>query len=333
MGCLEENLKSGELRRLLIVSPSGGLNDVLCQLADALRLAQYTNSAVVIDNRHKTGATRFLGDLFTFRTNQKVFLDLDRNDQSALAHIFKEEDLAVFRAETRTQNSLRNSLHFQDSRHEVIFFTGRKGGKHGALFFDYVHLHPDLLARSEQEARLVDGETIGLHIRHSDYRTEFTSVIDKVRQHFLTARIFVSSDSAKVVDYARQKLSSNLISPPRLRPQGEHPLHKQPESVDVNLHRQLAFETILDLMLLAKCGRFLYTPSINEGPGRPVLISGFSRLVIGYRKKNQTLAGFSQMIKDPRLIVTRKQTLKLIGHYVGRFLEKAHQQIVAKLSP
>jgi len=332
VGCLAENLNSGELRRLLIVSPSGGLNDLLCQLTDALTLAEYVNSAVVIDNPHKSGATRFLGDLFTFKTNQEVFLDLDQQDQSALDDFLKGEGLAVFRTETRTQNALKKSLRFTNSRGEVIFFTGRKGGKHGALFFDYVDLAQDLLARSIEEAKLVDVETIGLHIRHSDYKTEFTSVIDNVRQKFPNTKIFVSSDSAKVVEYARQKLNSNLISPPRLRPPGDHPLHKQPGSVGVNLHRQLAFETILDLMLLGRCGRFLYTPSINEGPGRPVLISGFSRLVVGYRKKSHTLAEFSKTTMNPRMIVTRKQALRFTAHFAGRFLEKAHTQIAAKLT-
>lgn len=323
VGRLEHALKLGTISRLVLVTPSGGLNDVLCQLVDAIDFAIATKSVLIVNNQHRSGPSRFLGECFSFDSMPTVFTDIDRRDRMELERFLKNRNQRVLQVDYNHEGFARGYPGVIGIGPKVIHFSGRKGGEHGYSFFNYVDVKQPILDRSREEATLIDAETIGLHIRHTDYRTDFVSVIDYVKRKFPDNKVFLASDGREVIDYGIKVFGRSLINPPRLRPNGEFPLHKQPETLSLETHRQLTIETLLDLFLLASCGHFLYTVSANNGPGKDVLISGFSKLVVGVRQNADKSGLTNANTSRAKFVVTWHQVIHLVGHVTSRMLGRA----------
>lgn len=321
MGSFSKEFEFGPVRNLLIVAPSGGLNDVVCELTDAIELANLIDSDVIIRNNHWTGISRFLNDLFVFSSNTKVFCGLDTSDEKALESHFLSGQTKVFETRFHKQGALTSSQDWLDMKQKIITYTGRKGGGHGARFFQFVEMTDSLQKRFVREAKLLDKETVGSHIRHSDYRTEYQSIVCAIKRKFPRTSIFLSTDSQEVFDFATGELGDFVIRTERVRPPGNRPLHKQPTNLGFKSRRELAFQSVQDLLLLGSCNRFLYTASLNFGPGPAIVVSGFSRLAREIRYQAPMLVSSNQPAVQSELIVTGKQVLSFVRHFGLRFSE------------
>jgi hypothetical protein len=105
------------------------------------------------------------------------------------------------------------------------------------------------------------GTVIGLHIRHSDRRTElakYERCLHHVLRRHPDAHIFLATDNSQVQqDYARRY--ENLFSTPKWYPDGMDSMHQNAQCCDRAAN---GIEALIDMYLLAQCD-FLIFPSVS----------------------------------------------------------------------
>lgn len=139
-------------------------------------------------------------------------------------------------------------------------------------------LSPEMVDKFYARIEVVGRHYVGVHVRHTDYRTDyvkfFNVIADKIRQE----PIVVCTDNREVVDYAKAIFGSSIHSFADLPDMGGQPLHYGNQ-----LDRQtINTDSILDLITLARARKLFVTP-VSKGH-----FSGYSSLALALNR-NQAL--------------------------------------------
>lgn len=137
------------------------------------------------------------------------------------------------------------------------------------------HLKLSAIARTYISLRLAALPSYydAIHIRHTDYKTDYVNYLLKLKQRFAGKYVLICSDNAEVIAEARNILSDSKVftvtEVPRFNGQ---PLHRFKNYNSENERIEATLRSLADLIALAGAGQLYFT---NVQKGHP---SGFSRL-------------------------------------------------------
>jgi hypothetical protein len=275
--------------RYLLCRPAGGLNDMLCQIGKCANYAERHGRTLVIH----TAPVEFGESL------ESYFEPLSPGIVFATPHLLADlEKLAVYPSVLAGQINAYLSQYSGEYRNYVLAGTREKisldfgkdyaepllvhhacGG--GLLSLDCLgrfKLNPGMVEKFYARIEVVGRHYAGVHVRHTDYRTDyvefFNVIADKIRQE----PIVVCTDNREVADHAKAFFGPRAFGFADLPDMGGRPLH-----YDNQLDRQtINTDSILDLITLARARRLFVTP-VSGGH-----FSGYSRLALALNR-NQAL--------------------------------------------
>lgn len=265
---------------------------MLCQIEKCCRYAERTGRTLIVDTNYNNST--YWNDNFSsyFLSRQKrLLLSIEQTTESL-------EEMSVFpeflqgRLNIYTTKWLKiPSRGFYDTNsHLPINFDMEKNYPHDLL----VHHHPnggtsslqallriilreDLSRELEYRLRSIGGGYIGVHIRHTDYRTDYNELLNNLKTSS-PRRLFLGTDSKAVLDHFRTELrDTEIFSFTKMLSNDGQPIHIKRESLNEAEIYERNRDVILDLLILALSSKLLFSKihsnSMSLGP-----YSGFSLL-------------------------------------------------------
>lgn len=277
-----------KVSRFLLCRPQGGLNDILTQIEACCRYAELAGRIVVVDTNYKN--TRHFKDRFDnyFVSNQSKLLlaaerlteDLDRlhvypeflaGRVNAYTAAWKEERMSY--CETVTGEPI--SFDFSKDYPHRLLVHHQPGGQQFSMFAMLrMTVRKSLVAELVERLGAIGWPYSGLHVRHTDYRSNYAEAMNRFRQS--SERLFLATDNKGVLDDFRSALGADRVwSFAGLPANGGRPLHVDPPP-GADAFR-LNADSILDLLMLALANRVHVVEVENSPWGKH---SGFSLLAM-----------------------------------------------------
>jgi hypothetical protein len=273
-------------RRLLLCIPRGGLNDTLCQIELCRAHAEKHSRTLVLDTT-KSGLLGHFDDFFAFKTRQIVLprvtpeIIAELNTLEAYPATLKgrfggyrshySKDFGNY-VDAETQTPLRFDL-WKDHAAQLLVHEQCGGGMGSAKLFDHIELSETMMSAVDGALSNLPTEYIGLHIRNTDYKTDYASFVDGVADQIGDRQILVCSDDPGAIDYCRSAIGANRVhtvtETPNPRGWG---LHQAGTHDNDEARHQAARNSIVDLIALGNATDVLFT---NAAHGYP---SGYSML-------------------------------------------------------
>jgi len=249
-------------RKYLLCIPIGGLNDILCRI-------KLCYDYCIKHNRIMLLIWPFW-EIFSLKPQYKKRIITDVNRIRKIMHANKRflypikhrsvplVELLVQRPETKHWNKTDLKRKY---RHPVISYVYYGGGKGSFSSISFFRLTPR--ARNYIKARAIKPPYTGIHIRNTDYTSNYKTLLDNHRNIISKRRIFLATDSYSVKEYALT-LNHSIRSYAALNP-GDRPIHR-----GINYGLQQKLEMICDLILLARSSHII----------KPLPYYGFTRLAL-----------------------------------------------------
>ena len=110
----------------------------------------------------------------------------------------------------------------------------------------------------------------GIHVRHTDYKTDYINFFDQVRKARVIKPVLLCSDSLEVIEYGREFFGESVFTFSAIPDTGGNPIHHG----HTPNKRQENMDCLLDLLMLAH-SRTLCATKTDRGS-----YSGFTRLAL-----------------------------------------------------
>lgn len=283
-------MKLDPRKRYLIARPRGGFNDQMVQLERCAVYAQEKQRVLIVD-LSRSGVRMQFDAIFSFKTD---FGPEAYSWTPAMAEVF-DAAKSVFPSELKGQAGSHPSrfhretgqfavpevgvaLNFDFSRdyHEqVLVYEQSSGGRLSIRALKRIKLRPEVankvIARLLKLGRRYDA----VHIRHSDYKTDFDAYLEQMCPVFEHRTVLICSDSSAAKKAASEILSdtTTVISVSDIPDTGGKPLH---QSSDVDVF-DACIDFLSDLIALSRAD-YLFFPKLKKVRVRQPDFSSFSVL-------------------------------------------------------
>ena len=288
-----------DARKLLLSRPQGGWNDILCSVERCWSYAEKNNRELYVDTRQSGIRDDFWKYFSPLEKTGPVKHDLNYQLYDSLDVIPKAIRGRVSSLETDYSMSkggfvdvVSDELVVFDPAvdYETALLVHEQGWLGGIL--TSVNLLERLqlteIAKKDIKKRLKNTPKshIGIHIRHTDYTTDYQAFIASIKSEVVGKNILICSDNVEVIDYVKNELhASNVFRLSTFQDIAGHRLHYR----DLGDGQYASnIETLADLFALALSER-IYFANVNEAGGRP---SGFSLLAHGLHQRPSTVKRF-----------------------------------------
>jgi len=279
--------------KYLLCRPQGGLNDLLCQIELCCRYGEATGRVVVVDTA--CANTGSFHDEFNhcFHSRQSRLL-LSRQDvpvDVTSLRVFPhglQGRLDTYAVDPKMPNqpyvdSLTKqavTFDFNALYDEELLVHHQPGGGDQSLFaLLRLRLTDALKQALEQRLSRIGGPYVGLHVRHTDYQSDYREVLASLAKA-APPKLFVATDNQHVLDEVRQTLTSTQVFSfaEGLSTDGQ-PIHKATLQGSPEQAFSRNQDAILDLLMLALAARLVLVKiSSRQSAGSCPAYSGFSVL-------------------------------------------------------
>ena len=284
--------------RLLLCRPQGGLNDILCQIEKCCQYADRFGRTVIVDTNYYCTRS-FKDEISKYFVSLQVGLVLDADQ---IRHYVDNVDVfpdfiagKVSSYYARRDDATTNYVEEQSGRaitfefdkdysERLLVHHAAGGGTISLAALSRMRVHDAITDILWKRQRLVGPEYTALHIRNTDYQTEYERYIEELKSK-VRGSVFVATDNRSTIAHCKSVFGpEHVFSFAKLPAEAGQPLHKTDD-------RTGAFESnsdaILDLLMLA-LSRELYLfrllPNRNG-----VSYSGFSVLAANLQKSRPLL--------------------------------------------
>ncbi|MEO0546669.1 MAG: hypothetical protein AAF035_06950 [Pseudomonadota bacterium] len=277
-------------KRYLLSRPCGGFNDALVQLEKS-RLYAVQYSRILILDMSRSGLHQQLDRYFTTREDFGCEIIHWRDDMAealdaatsvkphALRHRISSYTVKYNREiKTRCDKETGTPVlfdHGKDHSEHVLVYEQSGGGFASFQLLQRLTLQPDIAETILSRIEALDPGYDAVHIRHSDYKTNFAKFLSNLRSVLKNRRVLICSDSATAKDTAQKILhpSTTVLS-----------VSDTPDMKGKPLHRSLGLDwdsvntdMLTDLFALAASDSLFFS-RLSKEHRTSVTVSGFSLL-------------------------------------------------------
>lgn len=296
--------------KYVLCVPHGGLNDVLCQISKCVEYAEQHRRTLIIDTK-KSGLFRDFDDFFEFidintavhtHTSAALYQQLNTSScyppqcQGQLNHYVtsynrKLKCHAIIGQRRKTSFAFNRRYAHQCLVHETC-----GGGLASMKLLPRLQLCEALAQRVRQQLAVLGEDYVAIHVRHTDYQTDYKKYFKTIRSQLENKRVLVCSDNSDVIEHARiffQQADVITTSGPQLS--GGQCLHVPANYSDEQQRHDAPHRAIIDLIALA-CAKTIHIPQIiNINPNIHDGISGFARLAKTLAQNKQVIQQLTRM--------------------------------------
>jgi len=310
------------MQRFVLCRPKGGLNDSLVQIERCWRYAAQYDRTLVIDSTTSGMMDKFENYFVPALSSVEVLADL-RPDllnhlnamsvrptqlSGRLRHYEDRYSAAVWNfveAESGTQLSFDLTMNHEE---HCLVHQQCGGGIESLDCLSRLRFTRSVAASIGDTLNAIGDNYLAVHVRNTDYRTDFRGFFKSIASEVTGKRLLVCSDDAKCIDFARTYFRKSEVFTVSRPPDTEgKPLHYQPVPEDRRF--RLNVDMFTDLLALSLATK-LFTTEVRYprkfeflrflAPGK-ALVSGFSRLAQMLNANQEVarnlLAGYLQPAK------------------------------------
>lgn len=199
-----------EIERSVICRPLGGLNDMLAQIARTDAYARRTGRKLFIDTESNPKFAANLLDYFECDVELQVMpkAALERFDSAECFPVELTGRISTYELLANTQVPFRDST----SQVPVTFDFGKNypervlihhqpgGGLNSTSLLKRMTLNARILAEVERRKAILGPNYAAVHIRDSDYETQWVSQLSNLKRYLSGRRVFLATDNHKIPD-------------------------------------------------------------------------------------------------------------------------------------
>lgn len=285
--------------RIVLCVPHGGLNDTLCQIEKCREYARRFGRDLYIDTR-RSGLMGDFGSFFEVRPSAGVRC-VTAVDHAVLDRLnafgIHPPQLAGRLGQTKTRYNMNLKLvedaesgvpltfdFDADYREAVLLHQQHGGGIISQGLLKHLVLAGPLRERVGAALRNLPARYEAIHIRHSDYKTDYVQFLASLRERLVGKQVLVCSDSAEVISQARHMLpGSRIFTVTAIPDLHGKPLHVPQSYTRAEDRHEATVRSLTDLLALARASALHFT-RVDKG-----IISGFSKLA-DYLNRNRRVA-------------------------------------------
>lgn len=291
-----KGMKLDPEKRYLLARPRGGFNDAMVQFGRARLYAAKYNRVLVVD-MSRSGFRGPITD--TFRIPEGFGCELvDWNDDVASAFdaatSVKPDVLRhnISKYKTRWRKRRRGSAFFSKGRQvsfdhskdhaEQVLVSEQAGGGRASLdVLQAMSLTAEMANTVARRVRKLGRGYDAVHIRHSDYKTDFKAFLTRLRPVLQGRRVLICSDSHAAKQAAESILdpSTTVLSVSDIPDLGGAPLHAK----DVTDYEAANVDMLCDLFAMALADNLMFTTLSGAHQSRSK-VAGFSLLADSLRR-------------------------------------------------
>ena len=304
----------GPSDRFVLVRPHGGLNDTLVQLERCRRYAVAYGRILAVDLA-RSGIRMPFGSVFRVRpqfgcpvveANPGVLAALDAMNSvepAMLQGVLASYDVAWDPVVGQVAYGEGRVISFDmtvDNAARCVVHERFGGGMRGALPLRDLALTPQIAGEVVARLARLGSDYDALHVRYTDYHTDFQRFFARVKPIFAGRRLLVCTDSAEVQRYAREFFAPDVevVTNGNVPDLGGEALHV---SSRLDPYRAVV-DQFCDLIAMARARRFLFPVMNDRTPAGRRRISGFSLLVEGLRALPEITEGLVSLAPNGELV-------------------------------
>lgn len=278
----------GSNLKYLLCRPRGGLNDTLCQIETCWSYCEKYNRILIIDTT-KSGLFVDFSELFISKNSNFKF-QIDKEILTTLNSIdcqFPEingridkyiSDFEKGRNYVLRGTNIQLTFNFEKDYKERLLVLEQCGGGVSSL---------NLLRRLKLSDRLkseflknrIEGSYKSIHVRNTDYRTDYRRLLSDLKQELKNETVLVCSDDHRVIEESIKILSESIIISKTSNDfvtKGK-PLHSPLNNYSNEQKLIVSQNSIIDLLLLASSEKIYYSNLENYSF---YVLSGFTKLAL-----------------------------------------------------
>lgn len=277
-----ESKKSNLSEKILLCRPQGGWNDILCSIEKCWNYAHHYNRKLVIDSTRSGIKDHFWKYFEPVESNPLIEYSIDYGNFDNLNAFPKSINgrISTFECDYSMEkfgfvdNQSQELISFNMSQnydcqllvHEQGWLDKEMGSKN---LFDKIRFTKIVKDEINKRLSILPKEYISIHIRHTDYTTNYETFINSLKEKIEGRNILICSDNVRVIDFLKDKYpNSKVYRLSKFINMNDERLHYKTTNIFEN-----NIEALSDLIGLALSEEFYFT-NVNETP-RP---SGFSML-------------------------------------------------------
>jgi addiction module RelB/DinJ family antitoxin len=285
--CPVKSRRASIMQKFLLCIPGGGFNDILCQAARCLRYAEKFHRTLVIDTRRSSLADDFSRWFLYDGKAVRLCVDEDLRNTLCAAGVyppFLKGRLTTFTTQYDKDGKFVDaetgspvSFNFRkDYAEELLVHCNLGGGYKPLAVLRKLRLQPAVAAHIIGQTRCLERGYCAVHVRNTDYRTDYMPFFRSIRTKVAGRTLVVCSDDRNCREAARQFFTeSTVVSGADIPDTGGKALHFY-NNGDVYA-KNLAMLT--DLFTLAGA-RDLFFTRVAQG-----VYSGFSALAYALHRR------------------------------------------------
>lgn len=247
---------------MLLCRPRGGFTDMVSQIERCCRYAEKSSRTIIVDTKY--GPENY-GDefdrYFLSRQSRLILSARDLNsrfERASTFPVFLQGRVSSY--ETRynrernefVDRATRQPLTFDFARdypHDLLVHEQLGRRPEAVAVFMRLRLQPLLKEELFSRLRRIGGPYIGVHVRHTDYRSDYQPLIRRLAA-MKAAKLFLATDNQRVLEEFKSSLPGKQIFSfaEDLSVDGK-PIHRRGPA-EGNIYRRNC-DAILDLLLLA----------------------------------------------------------------------------------
>lgn len=278
-----------------------GFNDNLCQMEKAWRFAERSGRILIVNSQYGGMGDRW--DKYFSTVDKRVVL----HPSEGLLKYFDEVDdvyphclkgrvssHAVICSSAHnfqyldqvTQTSLRLDFN-KEYKEKLVVHHSSGGGELSINCLARLRLRDELIELLSDALSPLEGDYLAIHVRNTDYKTEYMSFFKKIFSEVAGHRLLICSDDWTCREVAKKFfVESSVVTVSDIPDTKGRPLHNSASYVAKGHqhfeHKPDFYESncamLIDLLALAKAKKF-FTPQLAHIP-----FSGFSRLAENLHK-------------------------------------------------
>lgn len=282
------------VHRLLLSRPLGGLNDTLCGLSRTLEAAERFQRLIILDTKF-SGLMGDFDDFFSFRQGDPKnrialeSIDFSRTSEASVhpwegfsgvsISEFLNRDRYLEYLKAGSEVLLKPQLN-ADRAEQLIVFHSRGGGNKSHELVRQLSVVDSIQREITTKISALPDNYVGVHIRHTDYRTEVVPFLTALRRRVAGRPIYLATDNNHVVEIACELFGESQVfhSPPTFRLLPGEMRHNYFNFETDRDRRAATILSLVDLFALARSDSLVYPPIYVNKKKNRVKDSGFSTL-------------------------------------------------------
>lgn len=279
-----------------MVYPTGGLADTLQIVGAGLQLARECDRNLVISGKAGQLHAKHFDSLFAFPSPMGDCLEreVSKIHGVELAPPSDGNQIGISADGSGKTLCEASSIIREQMGEQTIHVWGGVGLGETLSVFEAFRFNPEILEKWNALKDVIGEPYSAIHVRNTDYRTEYKSLLRKIAKKDMRERLFIATDSPVVRTYARELLGDRAVVPDRVGYENEAPIHKSTTVSAGDDARAMCQDAMVDLLALAFADQLYIAPTFGLKGSYEFRYSGFSLVAESLNRD----PSFPRFVKD-----------------------------------